>query len=636
MFCSNCGNQLADDAKFCGKCGTPVDTFDEPVASSEPVLETPIMDVPVQPVQPMVNTYEQPVPVQVEPVQAAPVQAAPVQPIQPIPVQPVQSVPVQATPVQPVQPVPVQATPVQQVQPEPVQVNLVKEEPVQPAPAANPYEQPVPVENPYEQPVPVANPYEQPVPAANPFEQPVADPFAQAAPVPAGNPFDQPNQAENPFAANTPVQSGNPFGDVTAPQQPGSFVPTQPMEPFGAAPEQMNQFENKKSKAPLIIGIISGVVLIAVAVILFLFVFKDDGKDKDKDEKNTTKTEGSIDESTEEPTSDSGRTDSDVGYITDDADEAAEYLIDEYLEAISEFDLEAYKALFIEEVFEDDFWWVDDGATDEEAIREMVDFYYYCEEFGDIDDYSYDDIELWNTMTFDENDYYGLEGNDVISEIYYYDAVVTFENSERKASFLASFNIAKRGNEWTIYYVSISGYSFTDYPYEYYGDDEVDEFRAEYDPDYDGPTDTPDSPSATYIAYQDVRFMIPGELVYQEGETGYGKYANLEDGTEELIEGFLYKCECGSINMTIEEAYGKFDELVGETFGTIEEVEDVVVNDYEMRRYFYDSVDGDDEGYAEVYVYADDEHLLMFVYMAQDGVASRMDTIVESFYLEEM
>ena len=202
MFCSNCGNQLADDAKFCGKCGTPVDTFNEPVAAV--------------PVQPMVNTYEQPVPVQVEPVQVTPVQ------------------PVQVTPVQPIQPVPVQP-----VQPEPVQVNLVKEEPVQPTPAADPYEQPVPVEN----------PYEQPVPAANPFEQPVADPFAQTAPVQSGNPFDQSNQAENPFAANTPVQSGNPFGDVTVPQQPGSFVPTQPMDPFGAAPEQMNQFENRKSKA---------------------------------------------------------------------------------------------------------------------------------------------------------------------------------------------------------------------------------------------------------------------------------------------------------------------------------------------------------------------------------------------------
>ena len=583
MFCSNCGNQLADDAKFCGKCGTPVDTFNEPVAAV--------------PVQPMVNTYEQPVPVQVEPVQVTPVQ------------------PVQVTPVQPIQPVPVQP-----VQPEPVQVNLVKEEPVQPTPAADPYEQPVPVENPYEQPVPVANPYEQPVPAANPFEQPVADPFAQTA----------------------PVQSGNPFGDVTAPQQPGSFVPTQPMDPFGAAPEQMNQFENKKSKAPLIIGIISGVVLIAVAVILFLLVFNDDGKDKDKDEKNTTKTEGSIDESTEEPTSDSGRTDSDVGYITDDADEAAEYLIDEYLEAISEFDLEAYKVLFIEEVFEDDLWWVDDGATDEEAIREMVDFYYYCDEFGDIDDYSYDDIELWNTKTFDENDYYGLEGNDVISEIYYYDAVVTFENSERKASFLATFQLAKRGDEWTIYRVSISGYSFTDYPYEYYGDDEVDEFRAEYDPGYEVPTDTPDepdtpdSPSITYIAYQDIRFMIPEEFVYEQGSTGYAKYAHYEDGTDELLEGFLYECEYGSNDMTVEEAYGKFDELVEETFGTADEIDNVVVNDYEMRYYYFDSIDGDDTCYAEIYAYADDEHLIMFVYMAQDDVVSRMDTIIDSFYFEEM
>ena len=130
--------------------------------------------------------------------------------------------------------------------------------------------------------------------------------------------------------------------------------------------------------------------------------------------------------------------------------------------------------------------------------------------------------------------------------------------------------------------------------------------------------------------------MIPEEFVYEQGSTGYAKYAHYEDGTDELLEGFLYECEYGSNDMTVEEAYGKFDELVEETFGTADEIDNVVVNDYEMRYYYFDSIDGDDTCYAEIYVYADDEHLIMFVYMAQDDVVSRMDTIIDSFYFEEM
>ena len=37
MFCSNCGQQLADDCRFCNKCGHPVSAAPE-VKASEPVV----------------------------------------------------------------------------------------------------------------------------------------------------------------------------------------------------------------------------------------------------------------------------------------------------------------------------------------------------------------------------------------------------------------------------------------------------------------------------------------------------------------------------------------------------------------------------------------------------------------------
>lgn len=51
MFCKNCGNQLADDAKFCNKCGTAT-TPAEPVIPEAPVA-------PVAPIMPEAN-YQAP------------------------------------------------------------------------------------------------------------------------------------------------------------------------------------------------------------------------------------------------------------------------------------------------------------------------------------------------------------------------------------------------------------------------------------------------------------------------------------------------------------------------------------------------------------------------------------------------
>ena len=83
-FCSNCGAQLQDNARFCGECGqkqdvTPVQAtpvYEAPV-QQDPVCEAPVYEVPVQ----QEPVYEAPVyeaPVQEEPAYEAPVYEAPV------------------------------------------------------------------------------------------------------------------------------------------------------------------------------------------------------------------------------------------------------------------------------------------------------------------------------------------------------------------------------------------------------------------------------------------------------------------------------------------------------------------------------------------------------------------------------
>lgn len=84
MFCPNCGNQIADNAKFCSACGSPIAQAAAPAEPAKPVE-------PVAPVE-----FAQPV-VPVEPV----IPAAPAQPV--IPAAPSEPV-VPAAPVEPVIP----------------------------------------------------------------------------------------------------------------------------------------------------------------------------------------------------------------------------------------------------------------------------------------------------------------------------------------------------------------------------------------------------------------------------------------------------------------------------------------------------------------------------------------------------
>ncbi len=134
MFCSNCGKQAPDGAKFCTGCGSPLAAPAAPVApvveaAPAPVVETTPTPV-AEPVAPVVPVSEPtPVPV-VEPTPvvepAAPVEpATPVEPVVPAPVvEPVAVEPVVA-PVAPAAPVaepapapaPVPAAPVAPVEP---------------------------------------------------------------------------------------------------------------------------------------------------------------------------------------------------------------------------------------------------------------------------------------------------------------------------------------------------------------------------------------------------------------------------------------------------------------------------------------------------------------------------------------
>ena len=45
-FCTNCGNQLANDAKFCTTCGTPITTLNHADSNQESVDKTTIPSFP--------------------------------------------------------------------------------------------------------------------------------------------------------------------------------------------------------------------------------------------------------------------------------------------------------------------------------------------------------------------------------------------------------------------------------------------------------------------------------------------------------------------------------------------------------------------------------------------------------------
>lgn len=168
MYCTNCGRELAEDAKFCPHCGDVVDEkergqSDEQAAEATP--EQPAPERPAEPGAPPVPAYQPTVP---EITAAVPPIPPPVQPPAPEPLPPAPSIP--------------QAVPPPIVQPSPVPPPVAQPTP---APTAGPV--PPPVAQPTA-PVMAAPPAAEPPPPQYAPPPPVQPPYAGAVPPPGEAP----------------------------------------------------------------------------------------------------------------------------------------------------------------------------------------------------------------------------------------------------------------------------------------------------------------------------------------------------------------------------------------------------------------------------------------------------------------
>ena len=75
MFCKNCGTPLADDAKFCGKCGTATANAAAPVPNAAPVVNPTVAPTYVAPQEPTYTQAPPAAPVYTQAPPAAPVYA---------------------------------------------------------------------------------------------------------------------------------------------------------------------------------------------------------------------------------------------------------------------------------------------------------------------------------------------------------------------------------------------------------------------------------------------------------------------------------------------------------------------------------------------------------------------------------
>ena len=100
MFCNKCGSQLADNATFCGNCGTPVSAAPAP-AEAAPAAEAPVEAAPVPAA-----------PAEAAPVEAAPAEEAPAAEAAPVEAAPAaEATTVEGAPAAPVAPAPAAAQP---------------------------------------------------------------------------------------------------------------------------------------------------------------------------------------------------------------------------------------------------------------------------------------------------------------------------------------------------------------------------------------------------------------------------------------------------------------------------------------------------------------------------------------------
>ena len=105
MFCSKCGTQLPDGAKFCTTCGNQLNIQPTapmmPVEPVAPVMETPVMDAPVMDA-PMMDAPVMDAPVMDAPIMDAPMMDAPIMDAPVMMETPVMDAPMMDTPIMPV------------------------------------------------------------------------------------------------------------------------------------------------------------------------------------------------------------------------------------------------------------------------------------------------------------------------------------------------------------------------------------------------------------------------------------------------------------------------------------------------------------------------------------------------------
>ena len=221
MYCSICGNKLADNALFCPNCGTKV----EKEESVEEVKSETVVETPAPAAEPAAD--------------AAPVQES----------APAVEPEVKAEPV--AEEAPVAVTPEAEV----------KAEPVAETPAAEPVAEAAPVAE--ETPAAVETPAQESAPAA---EEVKAEPVAEAAPAPAAEPAPVVEPAPAAEPAPAPVAEPAPAPAV----EPTPAVAPAPA-PAPSKKAAKAEKPKKKGKGCLIAAIII-VVLLVIAILLAVVV----------------------------------------------------------------------------------------------------------------------------------------------------------------------------------------------------------------------------------------------------------------------------------------------------------------------------------------------------------------------------
>ena len=270
---------------------------------------------------------------------------------------------------------------------------------------------------------------------------------------PAGN-----SNSDSPFIN----YSGS--GSYNQPQQP-AYQPQQPTYQ-SAIPNNGNAFSGssliekpKKSKAPLIIGIVAAVLCVAIiAIIVCILVIKPEDEKKKDDIL-------------------------DKGYVTeqDSYDKALEELLDVYIKAIYDYDYELFKSC----MFPGDFD-VDRAKLSDYSDNEYMD--YFAPVYPDYDTFKSWSIEITSTDCVDDpveldelNSRYNLTGKNKLEVYYdiYFD--ITMKSDVRTVTFPCDVELVKADGHWYLWYTYFDAWDYYTDSYEFTGSG-IDYFARDYVP----------------------------------------------------------------------------------------------------------------------------------------------------------